>query len=288
MFKKIALLFFILFLMSCGSQKPVANQTRPVRKKSNKIARIPESQIPKTATIIQPVVVDLPKPSQTEILEATSKVKVTNTMVLAYIEKYKGICKENMRQFGIPASITLAQALLESGSGVGTLCLQANNHFGIKCRTDWKGSSVKYDDDSAQECFRKYTDPNDSFRDHATFLMAKPWYASLFKLDKKDYKNWAKGLKKAGYATDVKYPEKLINLIEKYQLFQYDGTEIVVPLSTNEILAEAVDNENIYVALPKDTLYSLSKKFKISVENLKKWNNITDNSISIGQVLKIK
>jgi flagellum-specific peptidoglycan hydrolase FlgJ len=288
MFKRIALLFLILFLVSCGSQKPVANQTPPVRKKPTKVVKTPENQIPKTDNNNQPVIVENPKSSQSEILEATSKVKVTNAMILAYIEKYKGICKENMRQFGIPASITLAQALLESGSGVGTLCLQANNHFGIKCRTDWKGPSVKYDDDSAQECFRKYTDPNDSFRDHATFLLAKPWYASLFKLDKKDYKNWAKGLKKAGYATDVKYPEKLINLIEKYQLFQYDGTETIVPLSSNEIVVEVVDDENTYVALPKDTLYSISKKFKIAVEDLKKWNNISGNSISIGQVLKIK
>jgi flagellum-specific peptidoglycan hydrolase FlgJ len=288
MFKRIALLFSILFLMSCGSKKPVANQTPPVRKTSTKPVKITENQNPKVETNNQPVSVDTPKSSQTEVLEATSKVKVTNAMVLAYIEKYKGICKENMRQFGIPASITLAQALLESGSGVGTLCLQANNHFGIKCRTDWKGPSVKYDDDSAQECFRKYIDPNDSFRDHATFLLAKPWYASLFKLDKKDYKSWAKGLKKAGYATDVKYPEKLINLIEKYQLFQYDGTEISNQTVSNEVVVEVVNDEDKYVALPKDTLYSISKKFKISIDDLKKWNNISNNSISIGQVLKIK
>ncbi len=287
MFKKIASLFLILLLINCGSQKQVANQTPPVRKSSTKADKIPKN--PKSSTTNQTVEVDTPKStSQSEVLEATSKVKVTNTMVLAYIEKYKGICKENMQQFGIPASITMAQALLESGSGVGTLCLQANNHFGIKCRADWKGPSVKYDDDSAQECFRKYNDPNDSFRDHASFLLGKPWYASLFKLDKKDYKSWAKGLKKAGYATDVKYPEKLITLIEKYQLFQYDGTESSAIRSNNAVLAESVNDENQYVAVAKDTLYSISKKFKIAINDLKKWNNITDNSISIGQVLKIK
>ncbi len=289
MFKKIVLLFLLIFLVSCGSKKPIASQTLSVRKAQTKVVKKPNAIVKVDISKENPIAVDTPKSSQIEVLEATSKVKVTNAMVLAYIEKYKDICQDNMRQFGIPASITMAQALLESGSGIGTLCLQANNHFGIKCRADWKGSSVKYDDDSAQECFRKYNDPNDSFHDHAKFLLAKSWYANLFKLDKKDYKGWAKGLKKAGYATDVKYPEKLITLIEKYQLYQYDGTQIEIPKQSNQkTIIEIVDDENEYIAIAKDTLYSISKKFKISVDDLKKWNNISTNSISVGQVLKIK
>lgn len=143
----------------------------------------------------------------------------------AYIGKYSDIAVSQMRQKGIPASITLAQGLLESGYGEGYLAVKANNHFGIKCHSDWKGESVRMDDDLKNECFRKYPTPEDSFYDHSDFLRYKSRYAFLFELEITDYKSWAYGLKAAGYATDPKYPEKLIVLIEKYNLSRFDTPE---------------------------------------------------------------
>jgi flagellum-specific peptidoglycan hydrolase FlgJ len=303
MFKNIISILFLVFIVACSSKQQVvvAPSPKPIPKK---VAVMPK----KTETVVVSA-----KPKETasssninnnsQVLEATSKVKVTNQMVLDYIQKYKEIAKNSMKQFGVPASITLSQALLESGSGTGSLCQQANNHFGIKCRKDWTGPSVKYDDDEAQECFRKYANPNDSFKDHSAFLLSKPWYAKLFKLDVKDYKAWAKGLKSAGYATDPQYPQKLINLIEKYKLFEIDNEvkpnaiviieedlEVVQETKTQTDVVEDVaisDNQNLYTVQPKDTMYSLSKKFNISVDELKSINNLTENGLSIGQNLKI-
>ena len=135
----------------------------------------------------------------------------------AYIEEYRYIAMEQQRKHGIPASITLAQALLESAAGKSELATKANNHFGIKCTSDWVGKSYRYSDDRANECFRKYGDVADSYEDHSLFLKRKR-YESLFALSVKDYKGWAYGLKECGYATDPKYPSKLINLIELYEL----------------------------------------------------------------------
>ncbi len=305
MFKNIISILFLIIIVSCGSKKQViqAPKSKIIPKK---VAIIPKKAepivvVPKLEEQIKPTVI-----GDSQVLEATSKVKVTNAMVLAYITKYKEIAKNNMQQFGIPASITLAQALLESGSGTGSLCLQANNHFGIKCRADWTGSTVKYDDDALQECFRKYADPKDSFKDHSTFLLSKPWYAKLFKLDIKDYKAWAKGLKLAGYATDPLYPQKLINLIEKNKLYEIDNEVrpnaiIIIEQENEQEIGQVVqetkietpkiiesDLTNEYIVQPKDTMYSLSKKFNISVDELKSINNMTENALSIGQSLKIR
>src|SRR5699024_697917 len=134
---------------------------------------------------------------------------------------YKAIAMEEMGTFGIPASITLAQGILESDSGRSELTRKSNNHFGIKCH-DWKGQSVTHDDDLRGECFRKYKNPNYSFRDHSLFLRNRPRYGQLFDLPINDYKRWARGLKSAGYATDPAYPRKLISIIERYELHQYD------------------------------------------------------------------
>ncbi len=227
--------------------------------------------------------------SKTEILEATTRVKVTTAMVMNYISTYKDIAKSNMRQFGIPASIILGQGILESGAGTGPLSALANNHFGIKCHKDWTGPSVNYDDDEEQECFRKYDRSIESYQDHAVFLVNRPWYRPLFDLEKDDYKLWAKGLKNAGYATDPKYPEKLIAIIERYQLNQYDaevlGKEFVVQNNNSKTISLGSD---LYEVVAGDTLYSISKKFNISVDDLKRFNNIQDNAISIGQNLKVK
>lgn len=139
-----------------------------------------------------------------------------------YIKKYAPAATKNMRFFKIPASITLAQGILESGYGEGTLAVNANNHFGIKCHKDWKGKSITHDDDEKDECFRSYKNPLRSFRDHSLFLVARDRYSNLFTLNKKDYKGWAIGLKAAGYATDPKYADKLISLIERFKLTRFD------------------------------------------------------------------
>ena len=198
----------------------------------------------------------------------------------------------NMKTYGIPASIILAQGILESGAGKGDLALSANNHFGIKCHADWTGDTVTHDDDSEQECFRKYKDPAESYRDHALFLTSRNRYAGLFSLPKGDYEAWAKGLRAAGYATDPKYPDKLISYIERYNLHQYDaqvlGLEYVPidqPVKTTSVTA--FSQENMYEVQKGDTLYSISKKFNLTVEDLKQKNNLPDNAISIGQKLRV-
>ena len=139
-----------------------------------------------------------------------------------YIEKYKDIAMREMQEYKIPASITLAQGLLESGNGNSELAKKSNNHFGIKCHKDWTGKRTYHDDDEKGECFRVYESPEDSYRDHSIFLKKGQRYAFLFDLKITDYKGWAKGLKKAGYATLPVYANVLIKLIEDYNLAQYD------------------------------------------------------------------
>ena len=139
-----------------------------------------------------------------------------------YIKKFAPAAVKNMRFYKIPASITLAQGVLESGYGEGTLAKKANNHFGIKCHKGWKGKSIRHDDDEEDEFFRSYKNPLKSCRDHSLFLVDRDRYSGLFELKRKDYKGWAKGLKAAGYATDPKYAEKLISLIERFNLTRFD------------------------------------------------------------------
>lgn len=165
-----------------------------------------------------------------------------------YIEQYKDAAIASRDSFGIPAAITLAQGLLESSAGRSILATQCNNHFGIKCGSSWYGETMKKDDDSAQECFRCYATATESFRDHSDFLR-KQRYAFLFDYDVTRYDEWAKGLSKAGYATDPAYPNKLITLIETYQLYLYDNgkdlqqsnvTPVVIttPAPTDETITE--------------------------------------------------
>lgn len=135
-----------------------------------------------------------------------------------YINTYTKIAIEQEKQYGIPACITLAQGILESGSGRSRLATEANNHFGIKCHNDWKGKKIYKDDDKKNECFRVYDNAEQSYIDHSLFLVGKKRYAELFQLKITDYKGWAKGLKKAGYATNPKYPQLLIDIIELYDL----------------------------------------------------------------------
>ena len=188
------------------------------------ITRIPDKVLvesKRTETYINKEVPETP-----EELQATSAVKVTPALIHEYINTYKDIAMVEMQRYGIPASITLAQAILESGSGQGRLARHARNHFGIKCHYDWEGDTITHDDDAKGECFRKYEHPEASFEDHSQFLVNRSRYAFLFTLKAGDYKGWAYGLKKAGYATDPGYPQKLLLLIKKYELHQYD-TEVL-------------------------------------------------------------
>ncbi len=276
MFQKIITLLFIavLLLGSCKSKKKVVSTSKKHTPKKEKVVRHNSKDIPienstENTTKVKPI----PKnASYTEI-------------VALYINNYSDIAKEEMAQYGIPASITLAQGILESGAGRAELSKKSNNHFGIKCHKGWTGERVYHDDDELQECFRKYKDPKYSFRDHSLFLSERSRYQSLFELKKDDYKSWAKGLRKAGYATDPKYPEKLIKIIEKNKLYSYDKEVLGKKSKKNK------DKKNskikTYTVKKGDTLYSISRQFNISVDSLKKYNKLTSNTISIGQELII-
>lgn len=162
---------------------------------------------------------------------ATLYAQQKNAEYVRYIHAYKDLAVQHHKKYNIPASITLAQGLLESGAGKGRLAREANNHFGIKCH-NWSGRKIYHDDDARNECFRKYSDPKDSYEDHALFLVGRDRYARLFQLNSRDYKAWAKGLQNCGYATDRAYANKLIKLIDDYELYQYDNVRFVRPVST--------------------------------------------------------
>ncbi len=283
MYKKIILVVVMVTLIGCNTSKSLIVTTKDKDSKPTTV----RTNSPKKPTVAHK------KQSNSEVIESTSKTVVTSDLINGYIFLYKDIAMSNMKNFGIPASIILAQGILESGAGQGKLAATANNHFGIKCYTDWTGETTLHDDDASQECFRKYSSPEESYQDHAAIVSKRSRYASLFKLPKGDYKAWAKGLKAAGYATDPKYPDKLISYIERYHLDEYDnlvlGKEHVLDKSQNPQQV-VVSNEkvNLYEVQKGDTLYSISKKFNISIEALKKQNNIPENTISIGQNLKIQ
>jgi flagellum-specific peptidoglycan hydrolase FlgJ len=279
-FRKVCVFAVLFLLVACHSSKPVVRTS-----KSNAPARTVKKPVSSTKTSKETG----KNVKEPEVLVATSAVKVTPEIVTKYIEDFKGIAKNNMTQYGIPASITLAQGILESGSGTGVLSVKANNHFGIKCHKEWEGPSVRHDDDSEQECFRKYEHASESYRDHSMFLTTRSRYASLFELPIDDYKAWAKGLRAAGYATDPKYPDKLISLIERYQLYQYDEEVLKSGTTSQASSSKSKDRntEKTYTVVQGDTLYSISKKTNIPVDELKRMNNLKDNSIAIGQVLKL-
>lgn len=150
-----------------------------------------------------------------------------------YIQRYQLLAIEEMGRSGIPASIKMAQAVLESGNGNSQLSRNSNNHFGIKCKSTWKGQRVYHDDDEKGECFRKYKSVEESYIDHTNFLMGNPRYAFLFTLAPDNYKGWAKGLKDAGYATARHYDKSLIKIIEDHQLYRLDQKQIIRPLLAN-------------------------------------------------------
>ena len=214
-----------------------------------------------------------------------------------YVNTYSKTAINEMKKFGIPASITMAQGILESNSGKGGLAMKSNNHFGIKCHSGWRGKKVYHDDDKKSECFRKYKNPEKSYRDHSVFLESRDRYNSLFKLRRNNYVKWAIGLKKAGYATDPAYADKLISIIERYELWKLDGSK--KPLNSrnerkrkkSKSITKNKDKKNIsktYIVKKGDTLYSISKNLNISVADIIKINNISGNNLSIGQILKLK
>ncbi len=212
-----------------------------------------------------------------------------------YIATFSEVAIREMKAFGIPASITLAQGLLESGFGRGELAMKTNNHFGIKCHKGWQGDYDFYDDDEKGECFRKYNHPMYSYRDHSLFLTSRSRYASLFKFESTDYKKWANGLKKAGYATDKKYPQKLISLIERYNLSKFDAKislkqDILALNNTTEKEREkpfSPKKQSIHIVKQGETLYAIAKAYSITVDDLKRFNYMYDNVISVGQELKV-
>lgn len=224
-------------------------------------------------------------------IEATQEEETTTTPIKTnaqstqdYVNIFSDFAQDEMRKYGIPASITLAQGILESGSGKGRLAVEANNHFGIKCH-DWTGATIYHDDDTAQECFRKYNNVKYSYRDHSLFLTSRKRYMNLFRLGKDDYKAWAKELKKAGYATDRKYPQKLISLIERYELYKYDAEVLGKEESKAKDLIVANDKHTVKKG---DTLYSLSRKYKITVKQIKDLNGLENSDLFVGQVLYVK
>ena len=251
--KKLLLYIAIIFFAySCGTKRVIYNNKKTQPEKEKKVKRSKSKKIKGKKDVVIP--------------------KINNTE--DYINYYSSIAMDEMIQFGIPASITLAQGILESGAGRGTLAVQANNHFGIKCH-DWTGKKIFHDDDKKQECFRKYDNPEYSYRDHSIFLSNRGRYSFLFDLKKDDYKKWARGLKKAGYATDPKYSQKLIDLIERHELYKYD----------NKVLKK---KNKLYKVKRGDTVYSISKKFNMPVDLIIKMNNIKDYELSVGETIIIK
>ena len=259
-----------VFIMSCGSKKGIVTKKSQVDKKEMTRPKDEDkSGSKKTETS------DESKPKVS--LEGMSSTEV-------YIYQLSDVAKDEMRKYGIPASITMAQGILESGSGKGRLSVEANNHFGIKCH-DWNGAKIYHDDDAKQECFRKYNNVKYSYRDHSLFLTTRDRYMGLFQLAKDDYKGWAKGLKKAGYATDRKYPQKLISLIERYELYDLDA-EVLGKDMTRVSKKAGVTNKHTVVK--GDTLYSLSRRYKVTIQTLQELNGLDSTQLYVGQVLYVK
>lgn len=216
-----------------------------------------------------------------------------------YIATYKEDAIKEMYLHKVPACITLAQGMLESGNGNSDLCKNANNHFGIKCHKEWGGETYIMDDDSANECFRKYNNVLESYSDHSLFLFSRSRYASLFELPINDYKGWCYGLKAAGYATDPKYPERLISLIEKYKLQELNIVENTplqnLPLPNN--LKSDLSIREVYrfnrikfvIAKNNDSFYKIASDFNLELEQILEYNDLSKtDKLNYGQKIYIE
>jgi flagellum-specific peptidoglycan hydrolase FlgJ len=293
MFRKILLIFTAILIVSCNATKPVIVTTKSASPVTKKAAGRSVKKTADAKPIEKKTAIAEQDNEDNEAIESTSRTVASNDIVANYIAQYKNIAMSNMKTYGIPASIILAQGILESGAGKGDLANRANNHFGIKCH-DWTGESVRHDDDASQECFRKYSDPSESFKDHALFLTGRGRYSRLFSLAKDDYEAWAKGLRSAGYATDPRYPQKLISYIQRYDLWQFDSQVLGTNYTPTEkqvqtIRVASVDsyNKDVYIVQKGDTLYSISRKFNLVVDQLKQKNKLSANTLSIGQKLVV-
>lgn len=270
----VLILIMVLTMTGCRSKKRIV--TKKKHSKTESVTTKPRTSGP----VRNESETTAPTP-ETSITKPASGMNATEI----YIANFSAIAQKKMREHNIPASITLAQGILESGSGRGRLAIEGNNHFGIKCH-GWTGAKIYHDDDALQECFRKYTHAEQSFEDHSEFLTSRGRYAKLFDLRVDDYKGWARGLRAAGYATDRKYPEKLIGLIERFQLYKYDqevlGATPRKPDKTNNVsrLTHKVEKG--------DTLYSLSRRYNLSVSELQKLNGMTTTNLQLGQVLIVR
>lgn len=266
----------VLLFASCGSTKTIKKQ----KKKGVKV-------------VVEPKPIKLPSVQQNKHIKSLERTgRRLNRNTLNYIRKWAPLAVREMHTYKIPASITLAQGILESGSGKSQLAAKSKNHFGIKCHTGWKGGRVYHDDDARGECFRKYQFVESSYEDHSKFLTQRRRYAFLFSYGSKNYKKWAKGLKKAGYATDPKYPRKLISLIENYELYKFDDVRKKdfknVDTKPKKQKPKKVKASRRYTVKRGDTLYSISRRFGMTVNDLKQINGLRSNTISIGQELKVK
>lgn len=214
---------------------------------------------------------------------------------LEYIAKYSDLAVSEMKRTGVPASITLAQGILESNSGQSRLAVRGNNHFGIKCHNDWNGRTMRLDDDARRECFRVYPSVKDSYRDHSDFLRYRDRYKPLFDLKPDDYKGWARGLKKAGYATDPSYANKLIALIEEYELYRFDGkvkVEREPPLKAEAPRELPPDNvernysETVNISLQRSVYETNGVPFIYSMEG-ESWRSIASaNGLFLRELLR--
>jgi LysM repeat protein len=237
-----------------------------------------------------------------------------DTAVIKYILKYNPIAVREMKIYRIPASITLAQGIFESNAGRSKLATEANNHFGIKCHKDWTGETYIQDDETKDECFRKYDNPEESFRDHSWFLTQRERYQPLFSLDIRDYKGWARGLKDAGYATLPNYPEKLIKTIEAYELYKFDIPDYqAVYTDTSKVSRDSlavvytaerfkklspgpgkhtiytVNDLKLTIALKGETWEDISGLFHISTRKLCKYNDLKNlNKPVPGQIVYLE
>lgn len=216
-----------------------------------------------------------------------------------YIALYKDDAIKEMYLHKVPACITLAQGMLESGNGNSPLCKKANNHFGIKCHKEWGGETYIMDDDEKNECFRKYESALDSYSDHGLFLTSRSRYAPLFELPITDYKGWCYGLKTAGYATDPKYPDRLIDIIEKYQLHQYNRMEEIPKAKFPAYGDEKCDLtiRDVYrfnrirfvIAKDCDTFLKIASEFKVDLSDLLSYNDLSkDDKIVYGQKIYLE
>lgn len=205
----------------------------------------------------------------------TSGTSASKDAYAAYIARYSDMAVGEMKRYGIPASITLAQGLLESDAGRSTLATRCNNHFGIKCHSDWTGRKMYHDDDERQECFRCYRDAEDSFRDHSLFLVNGARYQSLFKLGNTDYKGWAKGLKAAGYATSPTYADRLIDLIERYGLDRYDR-KTGVRLKAGQLPHQPllVNGQRCVSIREGETLKDIAREYGMQLSLLRRFNEV--------------